>query len=185
MSIIKMKRVLSVIMVLALVLGAAVSVYAQELTSVEEERDSVAVVKGQYNGEKPGDVFSIDIEWGALSCTYTQEGTPTWNPSNHEYTFSSSTAQWSYDGNEFNITNHSNCGLDLEFEFEKNNNIDGTYDGVLLYSTGSLAAARLGLVAFAPKFTNSITFNGNLSPAYAGISSVDLGNIVIKITKKA
>ena len=72
-------------------------------------------------------VYSVDVEWEELQFTYTHTGTKTWNPQTHQYHLEAS-GQWSSKGNQFTVTNHSNASVQVNFDFDsQDNHVTGSF----------------------------------------------------------
>lgn len=87
-------------------------------TTTDEVPGSTDVdVNGRYvNETQTEDVYSVDVEWGAMQFTYSIAGTKTWNPETHEFT-DSSTGSWKAEGNTITVTNHSSKPVSASFSF--------------------------------------------------------------------
>lgn len=62
------------------------------------------------------DKISVDVEWGAMEFTYTQEE---WNPNTHKY----EKEGWEPDdvekGNKITVTNHSNIAVNVSYRYDQ------------------------------------------------------------------
>lgn len=118
-----MKKLISLILALVMVMGLATTAFADEVTSpttLTKEKNSVEIpVTGEYISElKSDEIISVDVEWDAMDFTYaaTQQGT--WNPSTHAYNNATEDAAWV--GNttsDIKVTNHSNVDVTASFSF--------------------------------------------------------------------
>ena len=101
-----MKKLLSIIITLVLVLSMSVNVFAAENTS--------QTVTGTYNAEiTEKTVYSVDIAWGSMEFTY-EVPADVWDGENHKYV-SGGDAKWSYasGANAVTVTNSSNAAMDV------------------------------------------------------------------------
>ena len=83
-------------------------------------------------------MISVNVEWGAMTFTYTVSGTHNWNASMHEYTTDAEGA-WSANGNTVTVTIHSNIAVKTKLAFAA----DAAYDTVI----GSFDNAVLNLAS--------------------------------------
>lgn len=103
-----MKKTISLLLVLAMVMVLSVSVFATE--GVKNGETDTADVRGIYKGkDAAAPVYSVDIEWEGLTFTYTDAYDGEWNPETHKYD-NVVTADWEGEG-KITITNHSNAQI--------------------------------------------------------------------------
>lgn len=127
---ISMKRfVLLAVSAALLVSGTLAS--AQTIDSVPNSHS--IPVQARYQCLAPSaTVYSVDVEWEELQFTYTHTGTKTWNPQTHQYHLEAS-GQWSSKGNQFTVTNHSNASVQVNFDFDsQDNHVTGSFSNPLL-----------------------------------------------------
>lgn len=99
-----MKKTVSMLLVLAMVMALSISAFAATLSNVGTD---TAQVTGTYKGkEAAGTIYSVDIEWKDMTFTYNAPYDGVWNPSSHEYD-NVTEASWEGKGT-ITITNHSN-----------------------------------------------------------------------------
>ena len=106
------KKVLSLCMAAALVLGSGTAAMAETLTA---GATSEHAVKGTYNpAENTGKVYKVDVTWGSMEFTYKAGDThKVWNPKEHAYEERKDDGTWSSleDANKVSITNFSNAAI--------------------------------------------------------------------------
>lgn len=192
-----MKKLISVIAVLALVLAMSVPAFAAEALTGNSAtgkgaNDYTIGVNGVYNaGSAAQDVISVDIAWESMEFTYNAGSAGTWNPGTHQYD-APVDGSWEINPKKFTLKNHSNVAVNATFAFAgASEGITGTFGKKLengtmaTYANGdltrSLASAVGTTVENAP--TEDIWFT--IDPDAAAISeSGSLGTITITIAKK-
>lgn len=106
------KKVLSLCMAAALVLGSGTAAMAETLTA---GATSEHAVKGTYNpAENTGKVYKVDVTWGSMEFTYKEGDThKVWNPKEHAYEEQKDEGTWSNqeNANKVTITNSSNTAV--------------------------------------------------------------------------
>lgn len=174
-----MKKILSLILALALVMSLSVTAFAAE-TNDGSQNTSIDVNALYSDGVSTPEVISVNVEWGAMSFTYSVSGTKTWDATKHEYT-TNSNAAWTATGNTVTVTNHSNVAVKAELSFDADaayNTVTGSFDkATLLLDSGD------GLTyANADKDTATLTLAGTLADSVK--TSTKVGTITVKITKQ-
>lgn len=174
-----MKKLLSLILALAMVMSLSVTALAAE-TNNGTENTSIDVNAMYSDGVSTPDVISVNVEWGAMSFTYSVSGTKQWDATKHEYT-ANSNAAWTASGNTVTVTNHSNIAVKAELSFAADsayNTVTGSFDkATLLLDSGE------GLTyENADKDTAALTLAGTLADTVK--TSTKVGTITVKITKQ-
>lgn len=106
-----MKKMISVLLVLALSLCMGITAFAADIEA--DGGEASADVKGTYvSGGTKSTVYSVDVTWGSMEFTYTSYFIGNWNPDTHQYD-DSTDAKWTCDAdaNKITITNHSNTNV--------------------------------------------------------------------------
>lgn len=173
-----MKKILSLILALALVMSLSVTAFAA--TNDGTENTSIDVNALYSDGVSTPEVISVNVEWGAMSFTYSVNGTKQWDATKHEYT-TNSNATWTATGNTVTVTNHSNIAVKAELAFTADtayNTVTGSFDkATLLLDSGD------GLTyANADKDTATLTLAGTLADTVK--TSTKVGTITVKISKQ-
>lgn len=171
-----MKKLLSVLLALTLVLSMSMTAFAADTspkTGVGDNGSAEISVNGTYEaGSSATEVISVDISWGAMDFTYTSASDGIWNPSEHIYS-GSIEAGWTASGNEITVTNHSNAGVTASLSFTATaEGITGTFDK----SSLTLATAVGTLYTEAPKDTSTFSITGGQIDA-----DQTLGTITVSI----
>ena len=176
-----MKKVLTIILSLALLSMASVTAFAASPITTNGGSDS-AEVKGTYvAGGTATTVYSVDITWGSMEFTYTDASQGTWNPQTHQYD-DIVAANWSCaaDANKIEVTNHSNAAVNAQFSYASESGyseINGTFSK----NTLDLGSAVGTEVSNAPSGSVTLSLTGELSSDTSastkiGTVTVTLGN---------
>ena len=120
-----MKKILSLILALALVMSLGITAFAAEDSTTE---DKTIIVMGTYTaGQSSVTQVSVDITWDAMTFTYTGASEGTWNPETHEFD-GASKAGWSEETATITVENHSNAAVQATLSFEAEvDGIEGTF----------------------------------------------------------
>ncbi|MGN1306402.1 MAG: hypothetical protein ACI4V3_01885 [Faecousia sp.] len=164
-----MKKIISVLLVLVLVLTMSTTAFAATIDTTPGSQD-IDVNAKYEDGVSAPTKYSVDVAWGAMEFTYTVSGTKTWDPATHTYT-ASTTPAWSGSGNTITVTNHSNTGITASFAFHA---LDA-YNTV----TGTFSAAGFQLPTAEDKAVNAAELTGTTTLTLSGT----LENTVTSLTK--
>ncbi len=104
-----MKKILSILLTLTLVIGCSTTVFAE--TSTEAGSQSQDVYGTFVAGTKTSTIFTVDIEWSAMDFTYYEANEPVWDPETHTYSNVEEYGEhWEGEGT-ITVTNHSNTAI--------------------------------------------------------------------------
>lgn len=112
-----MKKFITAITALAMMLTMSVSAFAASPVTQDGGTDSKDVTAKYVDGLTSPDVISVDISWGAMQFTYTEQGTREWNAAEHKYEDKVGTPAWTENGNTVTVANHSNIIVSAGFAF--------------------------------------------------------------------
>lgn len=172
-----MKKCLSILLVLGVLLCLSLTAFATENTQNVAQNNGMAtiMVSGTYDaGEEPAQLINVDIAWGAMSFTYTA-GDTSWNPDNHSSTTGEGSWSVAKDTNYITVTNHSNAAVTAAFGFEPAKDVDVT--GEFEDDKLTLATAVNTAVADAPSATTYFNITDGTIDA-----DTDLGTITVTIS---
>ena len=169
-----MKKALSIILAIMLVLSMAVTVCAS--TGVGQGDSESTAVKGTYSEKTVKTVYSLDIAWEGLSFTYNAEYKGEWNADTHTYE-NGTAAGWAAGTGKITVTNHSNTGITAVAKYTAN--ADYKTAG-MTFSTNSLQVATADNgTGSAVVGSITVTPNGSLPE---GTNNVEIGTITITIS---
>lgn len=169
-----MKKIISVIVTLVLVLSMSITAFAAE--------NSTHTVTGTYAA--PGEaatVYNVEIAWGSMEFTY-EVPADIWDGESHSYQ-SGGAAQWTYaeGANHVTVTNRSNAAVNVAVT------TDTASSGITASVTNSSfqlgSAAEGATTEVSGKTTNgiaSITLSGELTNKKADKSVI--GSVTVTIT---
>ena len=177
-----MKKKLALVLTLAMVFSLApLSAYADTITGLggTASCDVKATYVAGSSGGAGTKVYSVDIVWGDMAFTYTEEA-GVWNPATHETTGAGG-GVWkatSPDGNKIKVTNHSNAAVTATFSYAAAtgyDSISGSFDKATL----NLATAVDTEVSNAPSDTAELTLTGALASTVT--TSTKIGTITVTL----
>lgn len=174
-----MKKILSVLIAILLVMYLGTTVFAAEID--EAEGSASTDVKGTYETGGTADiVYSVDVIWGNMEFTYIDAEPGEWNPETHKYD-NVGTASWTCetDANKVAVTNHSNTAVLVTLTYTPGASYAGI-GGTFSKSTMALPTAVGVLLVNAPNDSSLLTLSGALSSSVT--SSTTIGTITVTIS---
>lgn len=174
-----MKKVLTIILSLALLSMASVTAFAASPITANGGSDS-ADVKGTYvAGGTATTVYSVDIAWGSMDFTYTGASQGTWNPQTHQYD-GAALAEWSCveNANKIEVTNHSNAAVNAQFSYVSKSGYNGI-NGAFSKNTLNLGTAVDTEVSNAPSGSVTLSLSGALSSDTA--ADTKIGTVTVTL----
>lgn len=148
-------------------------------------------VRATYKaGEKADTVYSVDVSWGSLEFTYTDQSEGVWNPTTHMYE-SKTEAGWSCEegADKVTVTNHSNAAVDAALSYQSAagyNAITASFaetSGTENDNKLELEAADNTTVANAPTAFAKISLKGALENTTAAKTAI--GTVTVTIVDHA
>lgn len=149
-----MKKLISLILSLVLVLSMSITAFAAEAAD-----NNTAVVKGSYTASDGGIVYSVDVAWGSMEFDY-EVPAGVWNEQTHSY--ESGAAKWTYaaGANAVKVTNSSNAAV----------TVNVTTNILLSGITASVEGGSFTLGSAAENATTEIEGQATDSTAYITLS---------------
>mgnify|MGYP003290500573 FL=1 len=146
-----MKRIITLLMVLAMVMSLSVTAFASDLG---ESKDVTAKYE-KNESEQP--IYNVDVNWGDLTFTYTETVEKVWNPDTHTYE-TTTTGSWDKTESTVTVTNHSNVSVAVSMSVTP---AQGTgVDVSLTGGNATLAAGEVGNVDGAASVTGTVKVSG-------------------------
>lgn len=146
-----MKKIIILLMVLAMVMSLSITAFASDLG---ESKDVTAKYEKNESGQP---IYNVDLNWGDLTFTYTENTTKIWNPDTHTYD-TTTTGSWDKTESTVTVTNHSNVSVAVSMSVTP---IDGTgVDVSLTGGNATLAAGEVGNVDGAASVTGTVKVSG-------------------------
>lgn len=173
-----MKKIISLILALAMVMSLSITAFAAAVVS-NGGTDS-ADVKGTYSSTATVTVYSVDISWSGLEFTYNGAYEGEWDPGTHSDN-DGTAAGWAEGKGTITVTNHSNTGITAVPTYKA---ATGYESASMNFSTNSLAVATAdngvdGEAGTAVIGTITVTPTGTLPE---GTSGAVIGTITITIS---
>ena len=160
-----MKRIITLLMVLAMVTSMSVTAFASDLGGSKD----VTAKYEQTEDEKP--VYNVDLNWGDLTFTYTETVEKEWNPDTHTYTSTVTGGSWDKTESNITVTNHSNVAVTVSMTLTPVENTGVT--AALTGGNATLSVGTVGNVDGADSVTGTVKISGK--PA----SSIDENGIKV------
>ena len=166
-----MRKIISTVLALALLLSLSVTAFASELGGSQD-------VTAKYEKTETEEaIYNVDIAWGELTFTYSETTEKTWNPGTHTYDTDVS-GGWDKTETAIKVTNHSNVAVDVAMSVTP---VAGT--GVNVSLTGgnaTLAAGVEGDVSGAAFVTGTLKISGTPNSTVTA-AGVKVGEITVTI----
>lgn len=163
-----MKKLISAILTLAMVMTMSLTVFA-----VDQGESTTVEVKGTYTGKETEVVYSVDISWTAMDFTYNDAYEGEWDAATHTYK-NATPANWEGTGT-ITITNHSNAAIKATPAYAA---AAGYADASMGFDTAALNVASAATNNAAETGTITVTPAGKLP---AGTTSAVIGTITVTI----
>ena len=174
-----MKKILSIILALAMALSMSVTAFA---ATNDGTSGTDITVNGTYTpGTAADEKISVDIVWEAMNCTYTAPSQGTWNPATHAYE-GATEGGWSDNTPSITVKNHSNVAVNATLDFKADvAGVVGTFtetSGTANDKVLELATAEGTEVSAAPTATANFGISGAAIDA-----DKTLGTITVTVAK--
>jgi len=185
-----MKKILTLVIVLAMILTLSVNVFAAEISNNQSGSNSASAdVKVTVSGTStPDAVYFVVVDWSSLDFTYSLTANSGWNTDSskdHGYA-NAGTGGWSNTEGTVTVTNHSNVGITVAAVAEAAANTYGvTVDCALAEKVpaqdNSLNAAVAGTEwSAADSAEYTITVSG--TPTSEGLASTTVATVKVSIS---
>lgn len=176
--------ILFAIMVVSIVSLTSITAFADVSLPKEEggNKDENIDVNVKYVlGGEERTVYSVDVAWGNMSFTYTSAFKGNWNPTTHKYD-GATDAKWTCEenANVITVTNHSNAGVSLSFEYKSAKEysaVKGTFDNPSI----TLETAEGTTRANAPTSRTTLTLSGDMPTGITNNTTIVIGTITVTL----
>ena len=174
-----MKKILSIILALAMALSMSVTAFA---ATNDGTSGTDITVNGTYTpGTAADEKISVDIVWEAMNFTYTAPSQGTWNPATHAYE-GATEGGWSDNTPSITVKNHSNVAVNATLDFKAD--VAGVV-GTFTAASGTENDSVLELAtAVGTEAANAPTATANFGISGAAIDAdKTLGTITVTVAK--
>ena len=186
----KTRKLFVVALALVLTLCMTATAFAtagnDTVTSISGSNTKTIEVTGTYSGsDVSGDVYSVDISWGAMEFTYTVVSGQAWDPKTHQYS-PTVEPKWeaTNNGNTITTANHSNKAVNVAFAFAKDEtnapNVIGSFDKESYILSTADTGESLNNPGKAPTDTSTLTISGTLEPDKTGVK---IGTVTVTLSE--
>ncbi len=174
-----MKKLISLLLSLALILSLGVTVFAADGSGNVGQNDSqdIPVTAKNTGSSTDTPVYSVDISWEDMTFTYSAATTRTWNPDTHTYT-SSGTGGWNKTTAAVTVVNHSNVDVDVSIDYTGigSTGVTGTMDII----SDTLIAGVENKYSEADSGVYTLTISGTPNSTVSE-SGIQIGTITVTI----
>lgn len=179
-----MKKLLCVLMVIAVFATTSITAFADTLTT--SNGSASADVKAKYNSTVPADVYSVDVTWGAMEFDYNAGGQK-WNTTSHKWEADASApAGWEVKdaSNTITLANHSSKAVNADFQFTANEAYTDL-SGVFMYDNaaldGPLAMELPQADTPAKEYVVSFNPSGSIPATHSATAYEKMGSITVTL----
>ena len=171
-----MKKLFSLVLVVALVLAMAITASAATVDAVNGT-DSAEVKASYEAGTTAGDVYSVVVAFGSMEFTYYDRVAGSWNTSNHNYD-GVVEAHWDCEdgADTITVTNNSNVAIVATATAECNE------DGLEITCGDAITLEVAAEETAATPDTITVEVSGALDSETA--DNTVIGEVTVTITKK-
>ena len=170
-----MKKAISMILALVLVLSMSTTVFAAESGDI----------KVTYSQPDPEKVTIVDLTWGSMEFNYSSGDTKVWNPETLQYDIIPGEGDGAWtpkneNGDTVTVTNHSNTGLLVTVSYTPaaENGVTGNVEN----NSFLLATAEGTATDNAPKGSAKLTLDASSVPTtWNETGATTIGNITVKL----
>ena len=178
-----MKKFLSIMLALVMIMNFSVMAFAADFTSVPANDTQDVIVK-TTSDTKADKVYKVTVEWDSLTFEYDANNGRTWNPETHIY--DGNVAFKNAAGNNAAnvvVTNHSNAKVDVKSYFATEGTKTATTKGVTATIGGTdKILARADIVAPGnPDAADKITYNVSLAGNPTDDSQFTVGTVTVAL----
>ena len=175
-----MKKFFVLSLVLVLLFALTLPAFAARETITSSSGSNTSNVTATYvAGAASATVYSIDVEFGAMSFTYTDESEGTWDPVNHVFKDKDGATWGNNTSADIKVTNHSNTAVSVRVSYAKASGYTGSVDADISNGSFKLATAVGTQPSAAPTNTAKLTIKGVASKE----DNTLVGKVTVSIAK--
>lgn len=174
-----MKKVISMILVLVLVLSMSITAFAAEVPS-----GGTQSITATYSEVESAIVYKVDISWGGMVFNYNSGMENVWNPDTLKFeTVQKGEASWApaeQGGDTVTVTNHSNTGLlvNVAYTPAAENGVNGSVENGSFFVATAVDTER----GNAPKGSAKLTLDASSVPTtWNETGATTIGSITVTL----
>lgn len=175
-----MKKALSLILALAMVMSLAITAFAAETIAPSGNNGSMDVGADYVAGSNvnAGEITAVTLTWTAVNPKFTDGNTTyTWDAQNHKYVANKANGSWANGSFTVTVTNHSNVAITATAAYS---DAEGGPETSVTWTEQSVTceSAAKGI-----DFTNTTTQGAATTGEIEGTVKVDSGTITENTAK--
>lgn len=173
-----MKKLLVLSLAIVMMFAMASTCFAVTANTTTPATNNVTAT--YQKGGTSEKIYSVDVQFGAMSFTYTGASEGTWNPATHNYDDIDEATWGDNTTAAIKVTNHSNAAVAVSVTYAKAAGYEGSVTAEISGGTFDLDSAVGTTFANAPSKTATLTIGGTATNEAA----THVGTVTVSIAAK-
>ena len=173
-----MKKILVLSLAIVMLFAMATTSFAATADTTTPATNNVTAT--YVAGGTSAKIYSVDVQFDAMSFTYTGASQGTWNPATHNYDDIDEATWGSATTANIVVTNHSNAAVAVTVSYAKAQDYTGSVTATISNGTFDLDSAVDTTYANAPSKTATLTIGGTATNEAATL----VGTVTVAIAAK-